>query len=496
MRRLVTAAVVLALFGAACSVLLNHDKTQCTTDADCAHFGGHPYCSNGACIESDLGPSDCFEGSAVGSSDFANQCSTASCGAFDNCMRLELCGSDGTAPAAVAPPDAAPASTVDAPTPPAMPPCVDPTTRNTIVLSGSTESQPFLSVIAPLLAAASPPYQIAYQPSGSCTGVDQMMDPNPAKRIVKDIVGKQALLFNTDGTSAACTFGSGASLDVAVSDVFSTTCNSTFALGSAYADYFGPIEVMVMVVPAASDQNTISAEMAHVVFGAGNTYNNAAPWTDPSLYFVRNSSSGTQNLISRAINVNAAQWWGIDRGGTSQVVGGMEAVSPTQAENAIGIIGTDYADAERSRLRILAFKNTDQECAYYPDSTLFTRDKENVRDGHYAIWGPMHFIANVTNGQPSAAAGALVTKFTLTRPDQSVLSAITNIGFVPSCAMSVQRSSEMGPLSTFSAPYQCGCYFEANVPGGTAGSDCTPCSGPADCPASKPACNNGYCELQ
>ena len=496
MRRLVIATVVLALFGAACSVLLNHDKTQCTTDADCAHFGGHPYCSNGTCIESGLGPSDCFEGTPMGSSDFANQCSAATCGAFDNCMRLDLCGSDESTPSAVPPPDAAPGSTIDAPTPPSMPPCVDPATRNTIVLSGSTEAQPFISVIAPLLAAESPPYQIAYQPSGSCTGVDQLMDPNPLKRVVKDIVGKQALLFNTDGTSSACTFGSGASLDVAVSDVFSTTCNSSFALGSAYADYFGPIEVMVMVVPASSDQNTISAEMAHVVFGAGNTYNNAAPWTDPSLYFVRNSSSGTQNLISRAINVNAAQWWGIDRGGTSQVVAGMEAVSPTQAENAIGIVGTDYADAERSRLRILAFKNTDQDCAYYPDSTLFTRDKQNVRDGHYAIWGPMHFIANVTNGQPSAAAGALVTKFTLTRPDQSVLSAITNIGFVPSCAMNVQRSSEMGPLSTFSPPYQCGCYFEANVPGGTAGSDCTPCAGPSDCPAGKPACNNGYCEAQ
>jgi ABC-type phosphate transport system substrate-binding protein len=496
MRRLVTIAIVLALFGAACSFLLDHDKTQCATDSDCAHFGDHPYCVSGTCVESGLGPSDCFQGDPMGSSDFANQCSVATCGDFDNCMRIGLCGSDGTAPATIAPPDAAPGSTVDAPTPPAMPPCVDPSSRNTVVLSGSTEAQPFLSVIAPLLAAESPPYQIAYQPSGSCTGVDQMMDPNPAKRIVKDIVGKQALLFNTDGTSQSCTFGSGASLDVAVSDVYSTTCNSTFALGSAFGDYHGPIEVMVMVVPSSSDQNTISAEMAHVVFGAGNSYSNAAPWTDPSLYFVRNSSSGTQNMISRAININAAQWWGIDRGGTGAVVSGMEAVSPAQAEQAIGIVGTDFADPQRSRLRILAFKGPDQECAYYPDSTLFTKDKANVRDGHYAIWGPMHFIANVTDGQPSTAAGALITQFSLTRPSQQVLDAMTQTGFVPDCAMTVSRAVEMGPLSAYSPDYQCGCYFDANVPGGAAGSDCIACSGPADCPAAKPACNNGYCELQ
>jgi ABC-type phosphate transport system substrate-binding protein len=496
MKRIGIAALVAALFGAACSVLLNHDKTQCATDSDCAHFGGHPSCVSGTCVESGLGPSDCFEGTPMGSSDFENQCSVATCGDFDNCARIGLCGSDGTEPATVVPPDAAPASTVDAPTPPPMPLCVDPTMRNTVVLSGSTEAQPFLSVIAPLLAAESPPYQIAYQPSGSCTGVDQMMDPNPAKRIVKDIVGKQALLFNTDGTSQACTFGSGVSLDVAVSDVFSTTCNATFTLGSAYADYHGPIEPMVMVVPSSSDQTTISAEMTHVVFGAGNSYNNAAPWTDPTLYFVRNSSSGTQNMISHAVNINAAQWWGIDRGSTGNVVSEMEAVSPTQAEQAIGIMSTDFADAQRSRLRILAFKATDQECAYYPDSTLFTRDKQNVRDGHYGMWGPMHFIATVTNGEPSAAAGALVTKFTLTRPDQPMLDAITAIGFVPDCAMGVTRTVEMGPLSVYSPDYQCHCYFEATVPTGAAGSDCIPCTGPTDCPSATPACNNGYCEVQ
>ncbi|HEY1552445.1 MAG TPA: hypothetical protein VGG28_31675, partial [Kofleriaceae bacterium] len=173
MRRLVTIAIALALFGAACSFLLDHDKTQCASDSDCAHFGGHPYCVSGTCVESGLGPSDCFEGDPMGSSDFANQCSAATCGAFDDCAH-GLCGS-GSALPAVPPPDASTtSSTIDAPTPPVMPPCVDPSARNTIVLSGSTESQPFLSVIAPLLAAETPPYQIAYQPSGSCTGVDQM----------------------------------------------------------------------------------------------------------------------------------------------------------------------------------------------------------------------------------------------------------------------------------------------------------------------------------
>lgn len=490
---------LLGLCAAACSVLLDKDKQQCQSDADCDHFGGHPYCVNNLCVASNLGPDGCFFGSATTAEQFANQCSTAECDSFDNCARAGLCGSNAMPPAAVDPPvpDAGPGSTADAP-PPASTPCVDPGTRNTIVVSGSTAVQPFLSVVAPLLAANTPAFQIAYQPSGSCTGVDLLFNPDPTKRVVKDIPGKQALLFNPDGTSVACSFGSGTTLDVAVSDVYSTSCNTAYTVPSTIGSYLGPIQPMVFVVPSASSQQTISAELAHIVFGRGSTDATAAPWTDPKLYFIRNSGSGTQQMISRAINVVASKWWGIDRGSSGSVRDKMEAVTPDKAENAIGIISTDFADAERGRLRILSFKNTDQTCGYYPDSTQFTRDKANVRDGHYPIWGPVHFYANVSNGVPSAAAGALVTRFTVPRLDQALQDAITKIGFVPDCAMSVSRSEEMGPLSAYSPEYHCGCYFEANVVGGAAPASCHACTGPADCTGvpGKPACNNGYCEVR
>ncbi|MEO8555020.1 MAG: hypothetical protein ABI678_33805, partial [Kofleriaceae bacterium] len=402
-----------------------------------------------------------------------------------------------SAPAALDPPapDAATGVPPDAP-PPAMTPCIDTASRNTIVVTGSTAVQPFMSVVAPILAQGSPAYQIAYQPTGSCGGVDYLFNPDPAKHIVKDIVGKQALLFNVDGTSTPCTFGAGVPADVAVSDVFSTSCNAAYTVPSTIGSYLGPIQPMTFVVPSTSAENTISAEMAHVVFGRGSTDATAMPWTDPKLYFIRNSGSGTQQMISRAINVDAKKWWGLDRGSSGAVRDKMEAVTPDKAEQSIGIISTDFADAERSRLRILSFKGTDQTCAYYPDSTLFTRDKANVRDGHYGIWGPIHFYANVTNGSPSTAAGALVTRFTLPRLDQAMLDAIIKIGFVPSCAMNVSRSEEMGPLSQYSPEFHCGCYFDATVPGGTAPANCKACNGPADCDPAHPACNNGFCEVR
>jgi hypothetical protein len=236
--------------------------------------------------------------------------------------------------------------------------------------------------------------------------------------------------------------------------------------------------------------------MGLVVFGRGNTDNSAAPWLDPTLYFVRNKGSGTQQMISRAINVAAAAWWGIDRGGSGNVRDLLKAVAPSKANNAIGILSTDFADPARGQLKILAYRGTNQICSYLPDSSEFSKDKQNIRDGHYPIWGPVHFFAQVANGQPSVPAGALVTRFTLPKLDQALLDAIIKVDFVPPCAMQVVRTKEMGDLSAYSPDFQCGCYFQATLPGGTPPADCQACAGPADCPASKPACNSGYCELK
>ena len=76
------------------------------------------------------------------------------------------------------------------------------------------------------------------------------------------------------------------------------------------------------------------------------------------------------------------------------------------------------------------------------------------------------------------------------------LQAVSKSGLVPPCAMTVKRTSEMGPLQAYSPPAACGCYFEATVPDGQAPASCRSCVGPADCAGDRPACNNGYCEAQ
>jgi hypothetical protein len=172
---------------------------------------------------------------------------------------------------------------------------------------------------------------------------------------------------------------------------------------------------------------------------------------------------------------------------------------PTLAQQAIGIISADYYDSDRANLNALAFKSPGQECAYLPDSTQFKKDKRNVRDGHYPIWGPIHFFTAVNDGVPvSAAAQAFVSVVSVPDIPQALLDAFIGSSLVPTCAMQVQRSSELGALSTYKPPFECGCYFEASPDvNGAPPAGCMRCNTANDCTdPTRPACNLGYCEAQ
>jgi hypothetical protein len=506
-RRWVTlAATGLLLTSAACSVLLDRDPTQCHTDADCAHFGDHPYCQGGLCVSSGLGPEGCFYGTPTQPGEFLNQCTTAQCLSFDNCERLGLCGDASDLDAAlVTPPapEAGSSSTGDAGDGgAALPSCNDPTSGRgqTLILTGSSNFPPLLGKLAPLILATG--YTPVYQVTSSCTGVKAAFGSGSATMITDPVPGpaaKYAAYFAQDGTSHPCLLGpAGATVDIGESDIFSTTCDPTFLPGNGVGEYLGPIQAMAIVVPGKSQETAITAEAARAVFGMGGS--GATPWTDPTLYFVRNANTGTQQEIGHAIDVPASAFWGIDRGTAANVDALMKVITdPATAEEAIGIISVDYYDSDRANLRALAFEAPGQSCAYLPDSTPFKKDKRNVRDGHYPIWGPLHFFAAVADGVPaSPGAQAFVSVVSVPNIPQALLDAFIGSSLVPSCAMTVQRGSELGPLSTYSAAFQCGCYFEAS-PGvnGSAPSGCSPCSTANDCndPA-RPACNLGFCEVQ
>jgi hypothetical protein len=496
------AAMGLVLGSAACTLLLDRSATQCQSDVDCAKFGSHPFCRNGTCEESGLGPSNCFYGTPQGAADFLNQCGTAQCLGFDNCARLGLCGNANDAGALIAPPDAAPP--ISQPSSgeggAAMPTCLDPANgRSEVVyISGSSNFPPLLQQLARLVihgtdvtGTGTGPTPI-FLTTSSCTGVKSVFSSSMSDRMIRDPSSgtKYAQYFAGDGSKGVpCLVGdAGVQVDIGESDVFSTTC--MFDPTDAVTDSIGPVQAMAFVVPDESMETAISEEAAREVFGMGGNDGGASPWTKPDLYFVRNAGTGTQQMIGRAIRVSADRFWGIDQGSALNMAQTLTLINdPVQAQQAIGIISVDYYDTNRMKLKALAFKASGQTCAYLPDSSAHTADKRNVRDGHYPIWGPLHFFSS-RNRTPAAAE--FLTAVTAS-DTTSVLDAYIAASLVPTCAMLVQRDTEVGPLSPYPG-HQCGCYFESKT--GPLPPECAVCQVDSDCPGARPACNYGYCEIR
>jgi hypothetical protein len=454
-----------------------------------------------------VGPPGCFQGTPSTDTEFFNRCTTAQYKAFDNCNKLALC--DGGVPPLVDPPDASAASTDSgAPTPPAVG-CYDATTRNKLIfMQGSTNFPPFIKAMAPLVAMNG--YVIVWQPTNSCTGAGAGgFDTTPGKNLMKNpTLSTQtfAAFYDATGNATPCLLGNSPTspdgkaeiTDIGQSDVFGEVCplpagQSPWVPGTAaYPDvghYLGPVQSMMFVTPPQSTQRAISAEAARMVFGMGGNNGITVPWTDPAHMLIRSPSTGTNNILSRAIDVPNNRWWGVDTKTASAMQTAILTASTTDAERTIGTLSIDYADKVKDSLHILFFQAKGQLAGFLPDSSPLSHDKQNVRDGHYAPWGPIHLYSKLVGGQASAQAAAFIQPFTV--PNQALIDATIAGGAVPVCAMHVQRNQEMGPLQAFSPMFQCNCYYDFKVSGEN---QCKPCSGPAVCPPERPACNLGYCE--
>jgi hypothetical protein len=349
---------------------------------------------------------------------------------------------------------------------------------NPVYLSGSTAAKGVIAKVAPVLL---PSVTIVYQGAGSCTGVSSVIGTQTP------ITGTGTAIsyWDINGVELHCDIPApGVQADIGISDVFADTCLSLpNGLPSNVVDNLGPVQAMTFVVPNASTQKSISAEAAYFTFGFGNN-SGVTPWIDEMSMFVRTSSSGTQAMIATAIGVPAASWKGVpgaNSGAVTTALNTANAAGAAAAEKAIGILSADLADAQRNTMRELAYQHFGQSCGYLPDSAANKFDKRNVRDGHYAIWGPIHLLkrkdidlGNQVNIQKA------VDYFTGAQqpPGVDLIAFEAGVRVIPQCAMRVSRMSEMGPMSKNQVTKPCGCYYEYNA---NTASSCTPCTTVTDC---------------
>ena len=470
----VCAALTAAL--CACS---SDGRDACAIDNDCPSSAT---CQAGACVPV-LAPQGCFAGDATTPDELANHCTTAWFSRFDNCDRLALCDQPALAAAfgkAVAhdSPGSPPIATVPRPTIN----CAD-ASPNVVYVAGSRQFAPLVRAVQRQLDRGTPAYTAVFAPRTSCAAAAAIFDPSPAKHVITNVPDAWAFYFDIRGSQVYCLLhDAGDIVDVGESDVAPAICG--YGPIANVVDYNGPVQTASFVVPGASHETTISAEAAHLVFATGTVggpLGPVAPWTDPNSYFV--GGPDIRQLVSSAIGVDPAHWWGVARWiDTEPLIG--------NPESPIGLRSVAGLDNRRDALVPLAFQARGQLAAFLPDSAPTRLDKANVRDGHYPLWSAMHLMAALTDSNLSAGAKAFVVPLVGPSPDPAVVADVISAAFVPQCAMKVGHAAD-GTLLPFAPPAGCGCLFDLKTTGFTT---CHACAGPADCTGSAPACNFGFCE--
>jgi hypothetical protein len=180
----------------------------------------------------------------------------------------------------------------------------------------------------------------------------------------------------------------------------------------------------------------------------------------------------------------------------------LSSINPTAS---IGFVSGENYDEHRDRLKSLAVVGPGQGAgnkAYLPDFSATTRDRRNVRDGHYVIQGPLHMIVRVgADNVPTSPMAQRFVNWMQGKPGMpgeaplpfNILDIFAETGVVPQCAMKVIRTSECGPFKPYKDPAPCGCYFESKATGVALPDGCTTCASAADCTGAR-VCSFGFCE--
>lgn len=414
-------------------------------------------------------------------------CAPTECVPFD-ASRLTGLEADGTRPDLPAPSGAggdtgtsAPAAAGDSGEP-QLTSCSDVT--NPVFVAGSSAAKPFLQRFGGNLAATGE-MTLVYQSIGSCVGVDAIVNKTP--------ISGTATYWAGPDDERTCALEPDTAVDLGISDVFATTCpelSLVSELPSDVHDELGPVQTMGFVVPASSPETAISADAAYFVYGFGAD-SGFAPFTDESTILQRNASSGTQSLIASVIGVPAARFHGLMNQASTDLLAQLVALgrNDESAAKTIGILVAGDADNNRAQVRLLPFQDSGQSCGYYPDSSPTSLDKQNVRDGHYPIWGPMHFLTR----DPSARTERLISYLSGTAAIHGLdlIQVYVQSRVLPRCAMRVTRATDGGRIEAYQPANPCGCYFEKEATGSTR---CQGCSTSSECPASAPQCSLGFCE--
>lgn len=379
------------------------------------------------------------------------------------------------------------------------------TLTNPVYFPATTLLDTLLSKVSPILAdpaRGADQMTIVHFGLSSCLAYEKHRE--------KVALDGKAVYYTPDGKKQSCTMPAGKMIqsDLAAMDVGGKTCLGK-AAPADLKEYPSHVETLGFVVPRSSTQTAITATEAYYIMKFAGAQGRAVePWTQPEFIFIRNPGSSTQLTIGANIGAPGTAWNSkfMRHLKSSEVRDKVNAQNATgNAERVLGILNSSKWEKAADTMKVLAFQpfNSCTFGAVYPDKTATSRDKQNVRDGHYPIWTNLRYILREdATGKPlsangDAAAARAKNFIALMRGDRSIpnldiAKLVVETGNIPSCAMKVKREVDGGPITKFQHPAPCECSFLElnNIPSG-----CTKCTTDAQCTTGG-KCRAGFCEAR
>jgi hypothetical protein len=402
---------------------------------------------------------------------------------------------------------------------------------NKIYLHGTTAVKPLIAVLGARLAALPTPYTLLYQQVDSVVTVSTK--GNISQSGAPHVYSAAPTAKNPDAyKDDTCTLNAAAivNADVALADVYFGSCpnyspgtlrdpNLNSASSSVPAiDFLGPTQAMVFITSQSNfSSQYLLLEEAQSILACGSGAK-IYPYIDPAQLDLYDHEGGFTN----GVPLMTYDCLGLPTSYYPKSTNQAAFVKPSfypQPELAIitlvlssinpmaafGFVSGENYDEHRDTLKSLALVGPGQSAgnkAYLPDSDAISRDRRNVRDGHYVVQGPLHMIARVgADNVPTSPVAQRFINWMQGKPGMpgeaplpfNIIDIFAETGVVPQCAMKVIRTSECGPFQPYKDPAPCGCYFESKATGVAAPAGCIACASTADCTGGR-TCSFGFCE--
>lgn len=355
---------------------------------------------------------------------------------------------------------------------------------------------------------AAHPVRMVFFTSPSCTNINTIYGQTaiPANQTMQYLpsIKEDGAWDPTNAMHSAtltCTIPAGAIPQIANSALFNSACPTppdNKVNANTITAVQGPTQAYVLAVPSGADPIAITFEEAYSVFGFGSK-GGVQPWINELHMFIRKTTTSTLLAWADNLTIPAGKFLGVQEAGSPDVT----AAVASGDKASIGILGAEVYDGNRTQIKALAYRAKGQYAAYYPDSSFASRDKKNVRDGHYTVWSPTVWMYAVGTDGTAVDLDAkyvvdLITGATLDKSEEDpgfnvITDAVAPVGLVPVCAMQVNRDHEGGELSLFTPPTSCTCTYEKAVSPSKAPT-CAACDATHACATG--VCRNSFCEAR